>query len=86
MMTGLTVACPQHYYTGSTCWEAVCRSGNAAWKLQPEQSWTLNDTVVGSARQLGNLNFIKINGAVRCPCLLMAAQLSWNLTRKYSPA
>ncbi|KAK9806679.1 hypothetical protein WJX73_007406 [Symbiochloris irregularis] len=38
-------------------------SGNAAWKLQPEQSWTLNDTVVGSARQLGNLNFIKINGA-----------------------
>ena len=40
-------------------------SGSAAWRLAPTQTWTHNDTVVGSIKQLGPLSFVKVNGAVR---------------------
>ena len=46
-----------------TAVSTMCRSGNTAWRLQTTRSWTLNDTVVGSARQSGGLSFIKVKGA-----------------------
>ena len=51
-------------WVGNERWVDVLPwSGSTAWKLQQTQSWTLNDTTVGSVRQLGNLAFVKINGA-----------------------